>query len=180
MVGGELSGPFDAVAVCLPSPNAASLLATTGHHFADRVREARYEPCWAVMALFATPTGLPDVRSAESGAIGWLARQTSRPGRAPGERFVIHASAEWSREMLEAPEPAVRATLLKAVGLDEEPVAAVAHRWRFSRVTRALGAPCLWDRATGLGAGGDWCVGGRVEAAWESGQALAAAMLGSR
>jgi renalase len=51
-----------------------------------------------------------------------------------------------------------------------------AHRWRYALVERPLGEPCLWDEALRLGLCGDWCLGPRVEAAWMSGRALAAAL----
>ena len=53
----------------------------------------------------------------------------------------------------------------------------VAHRWRYALVEQAAGLPCLWDGAALLGACGDWCLGGRVEAAFDSGRALAACIL---
>jgi predicted NAD/FAD-dependent oxidoreductase len=48
-----------------------------------------------------------------------------------------------------------------------------AHRWRHARVLEPLGPECLWDAALALGACGDWCLDGRVEAALLSGKALA-------
>jgi renalase len=41
------------------------------------------------------------------------------------------------------------------------------------------GEDCLWDCVERLGACGDWCVGGRVEAAFLSGVALAGRVLGA-
>lgn len=38
----------------------------------------------------------------------------------------------------------------------------------------ALGPYCLFDPATGIGCGGDWCVEGTVEGAYVSGIELAA------
>jgi renalase len=50
---------------------------------------------------------------------------------------------------------------------------AAAHRWRYARVTRALGQPYISSADATLYLGGDWCIGARVEAAWDSGTALA-------
>jgi predicted NAD/FAD-dependent oxidoreductase len=52
-----------------------------------------------------------------------------------------------------------------------------AHRWRYAFVEQALGLPCLVDEETAAGACGDWCIAPRVEAAFESGRALAQAVL---
>ena len=176
--GGEVAGPFGAVVVALPAPQASSILASAGHAFAEAAASATYAPCWALLACFATRIDLPDSHRRETGPIAWSGRESSKPARAPSpERFVFHASADWSRNRLEDAEPNVRAALLEGL---PPTVAAVAHRWRYARVERALGAPCLWDSRSGLGACGDWCLGGRVEAAWDSGRALAAAMLEGR
>jgi predicted NAD/FAD-dependent oxidoreductase len=43
-------------------------------------------------------------------------------------------------------------------------------------VEQAAGAPFLWDAQARIGACGDWCLGPRVEAAFDSGEALAAAV----
>ncbi len=54
---------------------------------------------------------------------------------------------------------------------------AQAHRWRFAKVETALEKPCLFDPDLRLGAAGDWCLGPRIEAAHDSGLALANAIL---
>jgi renalase len=53
----------------------------------------------------------------------------------------------------------------------------LAHRWRYALVETPLGQACLWDDAARLGVCGDWCLGGRIEAAHDSGTALARAVL---
>ena len=42
----------------------------------------------------------------------------------------------------------------------------------------AAGRAMLWDGGTRLGVCGDWLVGPRIESAWASGRALAAAISG--
>jgi hypothetical protein len=44
-------------------------------------------------------------------------------------------------------------------------------------VTRPAGVEALFDPASGLGVCGDWCLGGKVEAAFLSGRALARQIL---
>jgi renalase len=75
----------------------------------------------------------------------------------------------------------VKAKLLKAfaevTGIRAAPSYAQAHRWRYAKTDRALGVSHLWHAQAGLGVCGDWCIGHRVEDAFNSGLALALACL---
>ena len=46
------------------------------------------------------------------------------------------------------------------------------HRWRYARVATPIGETCLFDADLGIGACGDWCLGGKIEAAVLSGRAM--------
>ena len=55
-----------------------------------------------------------------------------------------------------------------------------AHRWRYALTTVPLGEPYLSADDGTLFIGGDWCLGGRVEYAFESGHAIAEALIRRR
>ena len=114
--------------------------------------------------------------------LGWAARNTSKPGRPPGEAWVLHARPEWSEAQLENEPGEVESLLLEAFGDAlarplPPPRFITAHRWRFALPDPPLGRPCLYDPEVGLGAAGDWCGGPRVEGAFLSGLALARQLL---
>ncbi|WP_137124280.1 NAD(P)/FAD-dependent oxidoreductase [Roseomonas sp. HF4] len=169
-------GPFSAVLVALPAPQAAALLPAFGAALAP----VRYAPCWTVMAHFDAPLPLPDTLRPEGHAIGWAARDSAKPGRDAGAGcWVVQAGPAWTRANLERPAAEVVAPLLaELAGLARVPLPApawaAAHRWRYSLLEAPLGAPCLWDAGSRIGLAGDWCLAGRAEAAWDSGAALAA------
>jgi len=171
-------GPFSAVLVTQPAPQAAALLPG----LAASLAPVRYAPCWTVMAAFDTALPLPDTLRPEGHAIGWAARDSSKPGRDGGaECWVVQAGPGWSRAHLEARAEEVIAPLLAALGTLAPrplpaPVWAAAHRWRYALLEAPLDAPCLWDAERRIGLAGDWCLAGRAEAAWDSGAALAAAV----
>jgi renalase len=175
--GGELSGPFGAVLIALPGQQAASLLATAGHRFAAAAKAAVIAPCWAVMARFADPVAGCDVRQSTTSPIAWAAREGSRPGaEAAADHWVLHAGSGWSRAHLEDSAEATGAALIAAFRAETgaaAPDLVLAHRWRYALAETPLGEACLWDDAGRLGVCGDWCLGGRVEAAHDSGTALA-------
>lgn len=175
----ETAGPFDSVAVAVPHAQAAPLLPAS---LAEALAPVRVAPCWALLAAFAEPLRLPDTVRPDAGPVAWAARDSAKPGRtAEAECWVVHAGPGWSREMLERRAEEVAPALLGAfealAGPLPRPLHLAAHRWRYALVERPLGAPCLIDRALRIGAAGDWCLGARAECAWESGSALAAALL---
>uniref|UniRef100_UPI0022EB489F NAD(P)/FAD-dependent oxidoreductase n=1 Tax=Falsiroseomonas oryzae TaxID=2766473 RepID=UPI0022EB489F len=179
-------GPFDAVVLAVPAPQAAALLARPAPHLKRVLDMVRMAPCWTLMVAFAERLNLPDTIRLPGGPIGWAARDSSKPGRNhTNECWVVQAGPEWSRENLELTAAEAATGLLAAFaalngGSLPEPIHAAAHRWRYALVETALGAPCLWDPARGLGACGDWCVGARAEAAVESGAALAGVIASAR
>lgn len=172
-------GPFDAVAITFPAPQVIALLDGSGFALSGIAR-ASYAPCWSLM--IATDAAVAEALvEPRTDPIGLIAGDSSKPGRPGGNRLTVHATAEWSRRHLEEPHDAIIAALLPAaehyLGIALKPTYAAAHRWRYAQVERSLGMPCLYDPALRLGAGGDWCLGARIEAAYDSGSALAAALL---
>jgi predicted NAD/FAD-dependent oxidoreductase len=168
---------FDAVILALPAPQA---LALAGEHtgLASRLGAVEMAPCWALMVAFERRLEVPlDADWSPDPVLPWLARNSAKPRRSGLDAWVLHADADWSRRHLEADMATVRKALLarfaERIGSELPPVAvADAHRWRYARVTAPLGEACLFDPAEGLGLCGDWCLDARVEAAFESGDAL--------
>lgn len=175
-------GPFDALVCAIPAPQAAPLLTPHGPLFAA-LADVGFAPCWALMAAWNQPVGEgPDRLAPENDpAIAWIARDSSKPGRAfATTTLVAHAGAQWTRARLEETPDAVIPHLLghlaRLTGINAAPFHVSAHRWRFAFVDRPLGESFLFDPSRGIGACGDWCLGARVETAFESGGALGRAV----
>jgi len=172
---------FDAVIMAIPAPQIDPLAASARIRFADLER-VRYAPCLTLMLAFDQPTELHEPSfSPIHGPVAWIARNDSKPGRdhAP-ETIVVHATPAWSEAHLnDSAETAADALLTSVrpqIG-DAEPVFRMVHRWLYARVEQAAGIPFLWDPARQVGACGDWAGGPRVECAFDSGEALAAAII---
>jgi predicted NAD/FAD-dependent oxidoreductase len=187
---------FDAVVVAVPAEQAALLLAPDAAQ-AEAMRHARSNPCWTVMAAWARP--LPGVletslRSDAHRVLLMARRDDVRQGRThdagSANRWVLHATPQWTVEHLDAPAETVIAELLRAfarlLGTDlEAPLHAVAHRWRYAQVRAPRSEPFGWHPALRLGSCGDaWHAHGDpgstspdgIERAWLSGRALAQQM----
>lgn len=149
-----------------------------------RIASTIVAPCWALMLAVDEALPLPGPRwRPEDEAIAWIGDQTALPGRAAGpQSLVVHATPHWSRIHLEETPEVVAASLLRElerlIGRAITPRLIQAHRWRSALAEVPLGSPCLADPGTGLAIAGDWCIGGRAEAAVDSGRAAALALIG--
>ncbi len=178
-------GPFAAVAVAVPAPEARLLLGRIDG-MSEAVGRVRMLPTWAVM-VHLDERVMPDqdVYSDMSEVLRWIARNSSKPGRSGrGETIVIHASPSWSRETEDADPQAVAEELWSEVGrqLGLRPVVPThlnAHLWRYGLVDQSLGESFLYSTPHRLGACGDWCLGRLAEHAYESGQGLGKAIVTS-
>ncbi len=173
-------GPFRRVIVACPGPQAAALL--PGASPIHRVAAALdYAPCWAAMLRFDEPVSLPyDGVHFEDELLGWAARESSKPGRAPGARWVLHASHQWSRAHLEVDDEWVQRAMVNRFRelTGARPVTAVVHRWRYALAHHRAGASALYDPVRGLGLCGDALGAPRVEGAFVSGSTMSALLLG--
>ena len=182
--GDEREETFDRVLVTAPAPQAHALLNGLDDAFAG-IADAYLAPCWTLMLAFAERIDCTHEfhrsEPGDPGALAWVARNSSKPEReGEADLWIGNASPRWSEENLEREKDEVIAPLLEAfrevVGDRAEPIHAAAHRWRYSLVERPLGRPFALSEDGRLGAAGDWCLAGRVEAAFDSGRQLAQAI----
>ncbi len=176
---GQSHGPFARVIVAVPAPQAAALL-SAAPKLASAVAGAAMEPVWAVALAFARPLETPvEGCFVQDNPLDWLARNRSKPGRnREYDTWVLHASSAWSRQHLDLPREAVieqlRGAFAEVLGCAvPEAELALAHRWLYARPAQAHQWGALADADLGLYACGDWCLSGRVEGAWLSGQEAA-------
>jgi renalase len=193
-------GSFDAVLVCLPSEQAASLVETASPELAAAARTVTMEPSFALGIVVAGEAaerlralsfegafiGRGDAPSGSG--LSWVARDSSKPGRGANEgsdAWVLHATSRWTREHFADAEADVTTAMLAdfaaVFGTDAiEPSARYLRRWSFAKAGDPLDleGDVLYDDVTRIGLAGDWTAGGKVEGAYLSGLALAARVLG--
>ncbi len=177
------AGPFDAVLVAAP---AAGALLQALPKFAKQADQVHFEPCWSLILGFQESLGLPyDGAWVHDSRLAWIAHDSSKPQRRPGEHWVGHASAAWSLEHFDDGVARAKEKLVKAfheaTGSQVQPIYAAVHRWSYAQATQPLDGDCLWDKKLRIGACGDWFAAGlegagRVENAYLSGLALAEAV----
>ena len=144
---------------------------------------AELRPCLAVMVAFEQRVEVDfDGAFCAGPELAWVARDSSKPGRAPGERWVLHATPAWSARELERTPAELAPSLLAAFARElGQTLPAVthleAHRWRFASPGKPVELARPVDLERGLVLAGDWLAGGRIEGAYLSGLAAAEAVL---
>ncbi|SDS68854.1 hypothetical protein SAMN05216598_2415 [Pseudomonas asplenii] len=173
---GVTYGPFSHVVIATPAPQATALLAAAPK-LAGAAAGVQMEPTWAVALAFETALQTPmEGCFVQDSPLDWLARNRSKPGRDNHlDTWVLHATSSWSKQHLDLPKEAVIEHLHGAFAellhiTMPAPTFTLAHRWLYARPAGAREWGALADADLGLYVCGDWCLSGRVEGAWLSGQ----------
>ncbi len=178
---GSTDGPYQALLCTLPAPQVGQLL--RDYPPASVAAKVSFAPCWALLLEFGESL---DVQFAAAfvnvGPLSWVARDSSKPGRPPGERWLVHAGPDYSLARIEDTAESVAIELTReffaAIGIaPRAPLWSAAHRWRYALAQPPLDVRALLDPPARLAIGGDWCHGSRVEGAWLSGRAMAAQVI---
>lgn len=183
--GGVEYGPYGGLIWNCPPAQVAAMV-PEGCAWRGELGKVEMLPCWAVLLRLETHWYVPfDGAFVNRGGLGWIARDSSKPGRPLGQdQWVLHATAEWTREHLEAEEDWVVGSMIEEAERMMKRamparVESMAHRWLYSRPSEPLVEAALWDGRLRLGACGDWCGAARVEGAWLSGMGMAERVLDS-
>lgn len=185
VTAGEQCFEADRLVLTVPAPQVTPLL-SGNHRLVTALDSVKMEPCLALMAAFPANTATPFVSQHTPGAaLDFVARNNSKPGRMDmAITWVAQAGPELSSAHLDESVDNISSRLLPLLcdRIGVEPSEALyvdSHRWRYARVTAALGRPFLRAEGGTLHLGGDWCLGPRVESAWVSGTEIARDILGS-
>ena len=180
---GQSHGPFSHVIIATPAPQATALLAAAPK-LAGAAASVKMDPTWAVALGFSSPLQTPlEGCFVQDSPLDWLARNRSKPGRDTTlDTWILHATSTWSRQHLDMPKEAViehlHGAFAELIGCAvPAPTFSLAHRWLYARPAAAHEWGALSDPDQGIYVCGDWCLSGRVEGAWLSGQEAARRLL---
>lgn len=170
---------FDRVVITVPAPQIDALL-PAAFSFDTPLDTIQMVPCLTMMVGLHRALEQTFVsRRAPDDDMSWIVCDSAKPGRPETTCIVAQADRDWSLRHLEyAPDDFAKLMLplvCAVVGTDvmAEPAYLSGHRWRYGFVSQPLGQPYLVDKDETLFAGGDWCLGAKVEHAWSSGHAIA-------
>ncbi|WP_299329007.1 FAD-dependent oxidoreductase [Parasphingopyxis sp.] len=174
-------GRFDWCVSTAPAPQTLSLLPESFAH-RTAIADAPMRACFALMLGFDDPLPFDwDAAHVGNADISWMSVNSAKPGRDTAPSLLVHSTNAWADAHLDDDPEAVTAYLIveasRVTGHDLGAAPHIAlHRWRYANLPKRSGAPALIDPANRLAACGDWCIHGRVEAAFTSATALAGAL----
>ena len=177
---GSTSPEFDAVVVAVPPAQAALLI----ENFADLqalTSSIKMAACWATFVSLRSRLQIPfDGLFVSNASLSWICRDSSKPFRPGGERWVLHSTHEWADEHVNLSADEVSTILLGELFrvTKQESISAEyikSHRWLYAIPQEEQSFEILQSGC--LVICGDWCSSGRVEGAFLSGRRAASAVL---
>lgn len=181
---GQTYGHFDWVISSAPAEQTAALMpADFAHH--QHVAATKMQACFALMLGFEKPLTL-DFQAAKvnQADISWISVNSSKPQRPEGYSLLVHSTNAWADAHIDDDKDDVINYLCQQTvdvigrSLDSANHKAV-HGWRYANLPTQPEHEVLIDHANQLAACGDWCIKGKVEAAFSSSQALGNALIDS-
>lgn len=175
---GKCLSVYDWVIFTAPVHQSIQLLPSEAN-FKTALAQIKMLPCYALMVKLVEPPEFDfDAALVKNTNISWISVNHTKPGRT-GYSLVIHASNAWAAANIHRPLEHIREAMLSTVfeitGLKPETVEeAQVKKWLYANTSRQNGKRFFIDEKLKLAACGDWCIAGRIEAAFTSSSALAA------
>ena len=171
----------EALIVTCPLPQSYSLLLTAGIELPRSVLDVDYDRTIALLAVPVEPVTIGSVGVMQNAdPVFSMIVDNQRKGVSPVPAVTLHANPGWSFARWDdehaITEGVLRSEARRVLGVDLE--AAQVKRWRFATPARMLPEPCwVADANRPIVAAGDVFAGPKVEGAWRSGRAAAAAVI---
>ncbi|HET8806846.1 MAG TPA: FAD-dependent oxidoreductase [Methylophaga sp.] len=174
----QLIGEFDWVISSLPAKQSSALF-EKHTRMLSKLPENLMQPCYALMLGFNTPQDLEwQAAHVKQADISWISVNSSKPGHNGSFSMLVLATNAWTRSNFELDLNAAGDHLLSEVeriaGIDRRDLLhQETKRWTYVNLNRQTAAKAYLDKSRQLAACGDWCIQGRVEAAFTSANWLA-------
>lgn len=177
---GETSTGFDRIVLCIPWPQAHTLLSTQTEVNTPQLSQQTWTSCWAVAMQFSQPIDSTcEYIYCKDAPLQSLVNESSKPGRDHAQPiWVAYFKNSISEQLDCADKLAVQEIALNAM----QQVLGVTlpkltngyqHYWRYARpLQQQSPLGIVGCERTGLIAGGDWSDGASIQAAYSSVQKL--------
>ena len=171
-------GPFEWVISTAPPEQSADFIPSTFSH-RTALTSTKMKACYTLMLGIKKNIDFGfDAAHVAGYDISWISINQTKPGRGDSLSMIINSTNQWADEHIdEDPETVERhlleqfsiATNITLPTIDQKKL----QRWRYANAPKSDGPASYCDIQSKLGVCGDWCIQGRVEAAFRSGTHLA-------
>jgi predicted NAD/FAD-dependent oxidoreductase len=171
-------GSYDWVITAIPAEQAAAMMPST-FSYRHEVRRKHMLPCNTLMLGYRQAPELDfDAALVKNSAISWISVNSSKPGRPADFCLLAHSSNAWAANNHGLEDASVIELMITELSdITKQDMTDAAHidlhRWLYANIEKQAGDQVLIDVDNRLAAIGDWCIKGRVEAAFISGRKLA-------
>lgn len=178
---GKLLGDYDWIILTAPAPQTYNLLPNE-ISFKNQVGLIKMLGCYSLMLGYRHAVNLPfDAALVKNANISWISVNSSKPNR-KNFSILVHSTNWWAEQNMNTDLAEVQEKLFEftseILGFNVSFADYVeTKRWRFANSIRQTDQPFFLDRSNQVAACGDWCIRGRIEAAFLSAKKLAVELL---
>ncbi|MEM7027753.1 MAG: FAD-dependent oxidoreductase [Pseudomonadota bacterium] len=167
-------GLFDWVITAIPSQQVTDLIPHNFNNY-GAISRRKLKGCYSLMLGYQEDLSIPwDAALIKDADISWVCNNHTKPGRPKGHySLLVHSTNRWADSNMDLADEAVIEYLMRETSsvlkLDLQQAELIdLHRWRYANISRHEDFRSCIDSELQLGAIGDWCIKGRVEAAYLS------------
>ena len=178
---GNLLGDYDWIILTAPAPQTHNLLPNE-ISFKAQVGLIKMLGCYSLMLGYQRAVNLPfDAALVKNANVSWISVNSSKPNR-KNFSMLVHSTNRWAEHNLNTDLAEVQEKLCEftseILGFNVTSADYVeTKRWRFANSVRQTDQPFFLDRGNQVASCGDWCIRGRIEAAFLSAKKLAVELL---
>jgi len=178
---GNLLGDYDWIILTAPAPQTHNLLPNE-ISFKTQVGLIKMLGCYSLMLGYRHAVNLPfDAALVKNASISWISVNSSKPNR-KNFSILVHSTNRWAEQNMNTDLAEVQEKLFEftseILGFNVKSADYIeTKRWRFANSIRQTDQPFFLDRSNQVASCGDWCIRGRIEAAFLSAKKLAVDLL---
>lgn len=164
---------FDWVISAIPSHQVVEIMPELFSQ-KESVCNIKMQACYALMLGFKNALDIKwDAAKISGYDLSWVAINSSKPRRSSNYTIIAHSTNSWAQDNIDKPLDEVKIHLLsqlsEILGINPNLAEEVdLHRWRYANISSQRTEAAFIDFKNRLAACGDWCIEGRIEAAFNS------------
>lgn len=176
-VENECMGVFDWAILTIPPVQALEIMPKKFKHY-ETLCSFRMKGCFSLMLGLTHPLNLDyDAAIIRESDISWISNNSSKPGRNKAPSLVVHSNNQWAEQNVTYRHEEIIKQLcqktMEIIGKNIKIGCKILHHWRYANIQKQNNTLVMLDEEQRLAICGDWCIQGRVEAAYSSASKLA-------